>query len=408
MDLPTSPSFTCPGRLPWADPLPDPGAPAVPLRGLSPVVDRPDRRISPWLRLRSFLRRPQLGGSVLRAGAALLWEEVGALRSDLAEALRDTPRLLAIHAGIAGLARAPAVAAFAHHAPVAAVSGMVVRRIEQLRAEGFAVVFISSAPGIPPVALARLRALCALVVQRRSHGLDFGAWHDVVPLLRRAAPAMQELLLVNDSVCGPFRAEAPVLQAMRAAGHGLFGLTENLAPRPHLQSYFLLARGRPVVADLLRFLDAYTVTASKRRTIRHGEVRISAWMRRRGHAVAAWCGYEAIERAALHSPAARRRLRALYPFLFRDVPTDSPAEVAMMGWALRERPVNATHVFWRELVEEMGFPYLKTDLLLRNPLGLGDAAGWRCLLPPREQMMNVVISSHLATMALAPRRGAGA
>ena len=403
MDMPTSASFTYSPPLPWADTLPLADGTALTLRGLSPVVDRPDRRISPWLRVRSFLTRPRMQGSALRGGLALLREELSALRTDLAEAAADTPRLLAIRKGLAGLERARSVAAFVHFAPVAAVSGMVLRRIEQLRAEGFAVVFITSAPGIPPVALARLRALCALVVERRNHGLDFGAWHDVVPLLRRSAPAMQELLLVNDSVCGPFRDEAPVLAVMRAAGHGMFGLTENLAPRPHLQSYFLLARGRPVVADLLRFLDGYTVTASKRRTISQGEVRISAWMRRRGHAVAAWCGYEAVERAALQRDSARRRLRALYPFLFRDIEHGHPAEAAMMGSALRRRPVNATHVFWRELVEEMGFPYLKTDLLLRNPLGLDDADGWRRLLPGQDQMMNVVISSHLATMSIAPR-----
>lgn len=242
------------------------------------------------------------------------------------------------------------------------------------------------------------------MILRRNHGLDFGAWHDVAPLLRRAAPAMQELLLVNDSVCGPFRKEAPILAAIRAAGHGLFGLTENLAPRPHLQSYWLLARGRPVVADLLRFLDRFAVTANKRRTIRNGEVRLSRWMRQRGHAVAAWCGYESIESAALLRPAARRRLRSLYPFLFRDIPVNAPGEAAMMRWAMQERPVNATHLFWRELVEGFGFPYIKTDLVLRNPLGLRDPSEWRRLLPPDEaQGTDILVSAHLATMQLRPR-----
>jgi hypothetical protein len=408
MDMPTSHPFASAAHLPWAEPLPFADGAALAQRGLSPVVDRPDRRISPWLRARSFIRRPRFEGSLIRACLATLREELAALRADIAEAVQAAPRLLAIHSGVAGLARAASVAAFVHYAPAATVSGLVLRRIEQLRAAGFVVVFISAAPGLPPMALARLRALCGLVVLRRNHGLDFGAWHDVAPLLRRAAPAMRELLLVNDSVCGPLRDEAPLFAAMRAPGHGLFGLTENLAPRPHLQSYFLLARGRPVVADLLRFLDGYTVTASKRRTIRHGEVRLSAWMRRRGHAVAAWCGYEAIERAALQRDPARRRLRALYPFLFRDIPRDSPAEAAMMGWALHQRPVNATHAFWRELVEEMGFPYLKTDLLLRNPIGIEDAAGWRRLLPAADQALNVVISTHLASMSAAPPRGPAA
>ena len=403
MDTPTTPSFTYGNRLIWAAPESCAGGGILPQGRLSPVVDRPDRRTSPWLRARSFLARPRFGGSVLRATLALLREECTALRRDIAEAMDQTPRLTAVHTGIAGLARAGSVAAFIHYAPIAAVSGMVLRRIEALRAQGFAVVFISNAPGIPPVALARLRALCGLVVIRRNHGLDFGAWHDVAPLLRRAAPAMQELLLVNDSVCGPFREEAPILQGIRAAGHGLFGLTENLAPRPHLQSYWLLGRGRPVVADLLRFLERFTVTASKRRTIRKGEVLLSAWMRRRGHRVAAWCGYEEVEAAALRRVAARRRLRALYPFLFHDIPVNAPGESALMRWALQERPLNATHAFWRELVEDFGFPFVKTDLVLRNPLGLADALDWRLLLPADGRATDVLVSSHLATMQVAPR-----
>jgi len=397
MDSPTSPSLRYSAPLLWAEPSASPdGAP--PLGGLSPVVDRPDRRISLRLRVRSFLARPRFRGSLLRAGLALARDRLAALHRNLAEALEQAPRLVAVHTGIAGLARAGSVAVFAHYAPVPAVSGMVLRRIEALRAQGFAVVFVSMAPGIPPAALDRLRALCGLVILRRNHGLDFGAWHDVAPLLRRAAPAMQELLLLNDSLCGPFRDEAPVLAAIRAAGHGLFGLTENLAPRPHLQSYWLLGRGRPVVADLLRFLERFTVTADKRRTIRTGEVRLTAWMRRRGHAVAAWCGYEAIEAAALLRPAARRRLRHLYPFLFQQIPPNAPGEAAMMRWAMQERPVNATHLFWRELVEDFGFPYVKTDLVLRNPLGLRDPGEWRRLLPADGQAIDILISSHLATM----------
>lgn len=405
MDIPTTPHAGDGSRLIWAEPEPPIGRHVAEQALLSPVVDRPDRRISPALRLRSFLARPRFRGSLLRLAFGVMAEEATVLRRNLAEALETAPRLQAVHVGVQGLARAASVAAFVHYAPNPGVSGMVLRRIEALRAQGFAVVFITAAPGLPPLMLDRLRALCALVVQRRNHGLDFGAWHDVAALLRRAAPTMQELLLVNDSVCGPFRAEAPILATMRAAGHGLFGLTENLAPRPHLQSYWLLGRGRPVVADLLRFLDRFPVTASKRRTIRRGEVFLSTWMRRRGHAVAALCGYEAVEAAALRRSPARRRLRALYPFLFADIPVNAPGEVPMMRRAMQARPVNATHAFWRELVEDFGFPFLKTELVTRNPLGLCDAVEWRRLLPAEDgQALDILVSTHLAMMRMAPPR----
>ena len=99
--------------------------------------------------------------------------------------------------------------------------------------------------------------------------------------------------------------------------------------------------------------------------------------------------------AAPRRPAARARLRALYPHLFRAVGTaDGPG----MARAMRRRPVNATHLFWRELVEEMGMPFIKTDLLLKNPLGLADALRWQAVLGPGDEAMRAMVAEHLAMM----------
>lgn len=61
-----------------------------------------------------------------------------------------------------------------------------------------------------------------------------------------------------------------------------------------------------------------------------------------------------------------------------------------------------------QLVDELGFPYLKTEMLLRNPIGIDDAASWRRLTADRDEAMNVVIASHLATMSVACRPAARA
>ena len=88
MDMPTSHTFTSTAQLPWADPLPFADGAVLTQRGLSPVVERPDRRISPWLRARSFLRRPRFEGSLMRACLATLREELVALRKRLDAAVR--------------------------------------------------------------------------------------------------------------------------------------------------------------------------------------------------------------------------------------------------------------------------------------------------------------------------------
>lgn len=361
---------------------------------LTAVVERPDRRLGFRARLRAYAARPGFRQSVLRAALSLLRERARAARVDLRTRLDRSAPIRSFRPGEVPLEGARSLAVFIHYAPVPAVSRMVLEQVRALRDEGFAVVFVSMAPFLPPADLARLGPLCGAIVERRNHGLDFGAWHDVLPLALARAPEATELLLANDSLCGPFRPLRPALSAMRAAPEGLYGLTENLAPSPHLQSYFLLATGRRAVADVAAFLAAHRVTANKRRTIREGEVRLSGWMRGRGHPVAAWCGYERVEAAALRRAAARRRVRALYPHLFAGL---GPDDAAGMRDALRKRPLNSTHLFWRELVEELGFPFVKTDLLLRNPLGVADDLAWRPLLGGDAEAV-ALVEEHLAIL----------
>jgi hypothetical protein len=373
---------------------------------LFPVVDRPDRRLSIAERALGFIQRPRFRRSLARATFTLARGKVASTFADVRERLSHESRILSVAQGAPGLACAHAVALYVHFAPTPNVSAMVLAQVEQYRALGFAVVFVSMAASLSEDASARLCRACGLVVRRRNFGLDFGAWHDLVPLVRAHAPDAEELLLVNDSVCGPFRSIRPIVQAMRMAGPGLFGLSENLAPRPHLQSYFLLARGRAAVSDSLRFLHFYHPTSDKRRTIRTGEVALTGWMRRRGHHVAAWCGYEAVEAAALERRAARARVRALYPWRVRSVLEGAHDEAAGMRSALARLPMNPTHLFWREMVEDFAFPFVKTDLLLRNPLGLADRLTWQDLLAhgggSNADVSEASVSDHLAALAEVP------
>ena len=129
-----------------------------------------------------------------------------------------------------------------------------------------------------------------------------------MPEVRRRWPHPDELILANDSVLGPIHPLAPVIDTMRAGGEGLFGLTESLQGGPHLQSYFLLARGKAAVADLMGFLQTLYVSHSKWLLVQMGEIRLARWMRRRGHRVAAVFGYDRLVQAAVADPAERRRL----------------------------------------------------------------------------------------------------
>jgi hypothetical protein len=271
------------------------------------------------------------------------------------------------------------VAMYVHYSASGRISEMVRIQVESLRQSGFAVVFITMATNISEADWQSTARHCAVMVQRRNFGLDFGAWRDLMPEIRRRWQVPEELLLANDSVLGPIYPLSPIMDAMRSSGDGLYGLSESLQGGPHLQSYMLLARGRPVVQDLMRFLETLPISHSNWLLVQLGEMRLARWMRRRGHRVAALFGYRRLVEVAL---------------------SDQP-EPVRLAKLLNRRPLNPTHHLWRVLVTEFGSPFIKTELVYRNPGRLPKVTDWPELVPPTSPVSVEVIREHLETLRTA-------
>lgn len=290
---------------------------------------------------------------------------------------------------------ARSVALYVHYAASGRISEMVRRQVAALAAEGFAVVFITMAATVPEADWQAMRAQAALLAQRRNFGLDFGAWRDLAPEAARRWPGAEELMLANDSVLGPIRPMGPVIAALRGGGEGLFGMTESIQGGPHLQSYMLLARGAAPVGDLHLFLAEMRISHSKWLVVQRGELRFARWMRGRGHRVAALFGYGRLVGAVLADPAERAQLAASHPLL-RGLEGMTPEARAAM---LAEQPLNPTHHLWAALTRCLGFPFLKTELVRRNPGRLPGVAGWPALVPAEAPCPPAVIRAHLDGLA---------
>jgi hypothetical protein len=321
-------------------------------------------------------------------------EVVAALPRDAVRAMRPAGKLTRIEDGVQTAEGATRVALYVHYSATGRVSEMVRCQLGLLGQFGFAIVFISMAAHIPEDDWQAVRSLCTLVVQRTNFGRDFGAWHDLMPEVRRRWPAPDELMLANDSVLGPIHPLAPVIEAMRAGGAGLFGLTESLQGGAHLQSYLLLARGKAAVADLMGFLQTLYVSHSKWLLVQMGEIRLARWMRRRGHRVAAVFGYDRLVQAAVADPDERRRLMASNAKLraLDGLALDQAAAL------LHEWPLNPTHHLWHVLVTKFGNPFVKTELVLRNPGRLAGVGEWSAVVPPNAPCPLPMLQAHLDTM----------
>jgi lipopolysaccharide biosynthesis protein len=293
-------------------------------------------------------------GRFIRRMVDLGRELSGALLCDLTDRILRPPAFRRVDVGFSEATKS--VAVYVHYSSSGQVSQMVIEQLACLHRAGFTVVFVSMSETILETDWQDVRQYCLLLIQRRNMGLDFGAWHDVIPLIEQWP--VEELLLMNDSMLGPIYPFPPIIATLRSGGDGLFGLTESRQGGVHLQSYLLLARGPAAVTDLMLFLTQMKISHSKWLIIQRGELRLTRWMRSRGHRVAAMFDYD--------------RVAAL------------PGQI----W-----PLNPTHHLWRVLISQ-GFPFLKTELVRRNP-GRIDVSDWQSLIPDDAPCNLECLLSHL-------------
>jgi hypothetical protein len=108
-------------------------------------------------------------------------------------------------------------------------------------------------------------------------------------------------------------------------------------------------------------------------------------MHGRGHRVAALYGYHRLI-AAVHAHPAEG-LAHLIPEAARR-PVREPV--------LPDRPLNPVHHLWRPLVSLLGFPFLKIELVRRNPGRLPRIGSWTTLVGPDSPCPAAMLATHLA------------
>lgn len=370
-------STHAPGWRRWLHGLLRTGAPPTPGVAGTPVPGpAPDPAAAPALPRRAWVR---FASRVL----GWVWDQATSSLLDAIDGLRPAPpAILRVEDGFDPMPGARAVAVMVQYSPSGQVSEMVLQQLAAYRALGFAVVLVSNSPAFPEESWQAVRAGAALVVHRRNRGLDFGAWRDLVPVALERWPGAEELLLVNDSVLGPIRPLGPVLDALRAEGPGFFGMLESIQGGPHLQSWFTLARGHAAVRDAAAFLASFRPSRSKWKIVQRGELRMARAMRAAGHRVGAVHGYESLIDLALADPAERAYLARAVPF-------------PITREALLRRPLNPAHHLWRVLAGPAGCPFVKTELVRRNPWSLPDLEQWSRVLSSQPASLVEVVNAHL-------------
>lgn len=171
------------------------------------------------------------------------------------------------------------------------------------------------------------------VLLRHNRGYDFGAWATAICRLRGQLRQASTLATVNDSVFGPFDSFPLILERMRGADADLIGMTDSFEHQYHFQSYLLFFKKRALQSAAFTRFWRGVRTGDRDFIIKHYELKLRSFMQQAG-----------------------LRCVALFP-------------------ARRNGRINPTLSNWRGLIDA-GFPYIKVDLLRKNPHH-ADLTGWR-------------------------------
>jgi len=170
--------------------------------------------------------------------------------------------------GWSGLDR---VAVMVHWSADGRVSRSVSETVGQLTGLGYQVAVCSTSEAPGPLRWRHGRPGNVAVYRRPNVGIDFGTWGAMLTAFPRLRAA-DRVLLLNDSLLGPFAALDPVIASYEDAICDVWGLISSNQMSPHFQSHFVgYKNGVLTDAPLVRFWSNIRLQPTKDHMIRRYE-----------------------------------------------------------------------------------------------------------------------------------------
>lgn len=209
------------------------------------------------------------------------------------------------------------------------VEDYVFHYLEKLKEAGFDIVFVSTSR-IENNCLDRLKGYCFLVVERENKCPDFGSWKVGLSLLNWGQD-FNSILLANDSVFGPFFDLQGIIKKMTLK-YDMWGMTDSYEIDYHLQSYFLFFNRNILLSKVWHsFWQNVDLTLSKQEVIAQYEIGLSKIFQNAKFRLGAYASVEVVHKSARHD----------------------------------HKYINTSLGFWKILVEQYDFPFLKREILIK-------------------------------------------
>jgi lipopolysaccharide biosynthesis protein len=217
------------------------------------------------------------------------------------------------------------VAILAHWATTSALSHSMCTLVGQLRASDYDIVVVSTAEVAGPLDWhGRSIPDRVSVLRRPNVGYDFGSWATALDRYPQIARA-EKVLLINDSLVGPFQPIGPLLESFHGTRSSVWGVTESSQSGRHLQSYALgFSAATLTDPEVQRFWRCVRDEVSKPALIWRNEIGLSRLLLRRGLSIEAAFSPEDVGSPELNPSINgwRRLLDLGFPFVKRELLTN--------------------------------------------------------------------------------------
>jgi len=164
--------------------------------------------------------------------------------------------------------------------------------LRHLREQGYAPIVVSNAQ-LTDCDVSRLRQHAIIVYERKNFGYDIGAFQDVIRSLPGMGASLKSLVLINDSIWFPVKANAHLIEQMKThpASAVAAQMFENRSRAsasstetvPILGSYLMMFKQDALASTAFQgFWRNYRMSSNKEITIRRGERGLSSALHQAG------------------------------------------------------------------------------------------------------------------------------
>jgi lipopolysaccharide biosynthesis protein len=281
----------------------------------------------------------------------------------------------------------PHAAVYVHFDRDGFVHDYVLHQLCELVGAGYRVTFVSNSTDLAAESRARVLPFCKELIWRFNTGYDFGAYKDGIASITDL-DRLDSLILMNDSVYGPFWNLQDTLAKIDGLATDCWGITDSFEYRYHIQTFFMVFLSNALKSTAFKgFWSELPYVDHRMWVIRNAEVRLTQALQDAHLKTSVLAPYRAV------AATARERLARL---VGAPPAAEQAAFARFSAQIMKDGVVNPTQFFWDVLITDYACPFIKRDLLTSNPNGVPCTSRWQELIATRSSYDVGMISRHLA------------